>query len=66
MLKAAWASEHLCMRWEGVGGYLMGLDKSMLISRWHCDTSQALEVTHWRCLQYHALLEVIIIDLLND
>ena len=44
----------------------MGLDKSMLIHRWHCGATQALKVAYQRCLQCHALLEVIIIDLLND
>ena len=45
---------------------LMGLNKSTLIDRWHCDASQALKVAYWRCLQCHALLEVIIIDLLDE
>ena len=45
----------------------MGLDKSMLIHRWPCDALLTLKVAHQHCLQYHALLEVIIIiDLLND
>ena len=43
-----------------------GLYKSMLIHRWRCDSSRVLKVAYWRCLQHHALLEVIIIDLLND
>ena len=38
----------------------------MLIYKWRCDASRALEVAHQRCLQYQALLKVIIIDLLND
>ena len=38
----------------------------MLIHRWCCDASRTLEVTYQRCLQYHALLEVVIIDLLNN
>ena len=37
-----------------------------LIHRWRCDASRALEVTYQHGLQCHALLEVIIIDLLND
>ena len=44
----------------------MGLDRSMLIHRWRCDASWALEVTYLCCLHYDALLEVLIIDLLND
>ena len=48
------------------GGLTMELDKSMLIHRWRCDASHALEVTHQCCLQCQALLEVTIIYLLND
>ena len=44
----------------------MGLDKSMLIHRWRGESSQALEVAYRHYLQYHALLEVIIIDLFNE
>ena len=44
----------------------MRLDKSTLIHRWRCTASRALSVTNWYCLQCQALLEVIIIDLLND
>ena len=44
----------------------MGLDKSTLIHRWRCDATWALEVTSQRCLQYHTLLEVISVDLLNS
>ena len=44
----------------------MGLDKSTLIHSWHCDANRFLEVAHRHCLQCHALLDVIIIDLLND
>ena len=44
----------------------MRLDKSTLIHSWYCDASRALKVAHRCCLQCHALLEFIIIDLLND
>ena len=43
-----------------------GLDKSTLIHRWCYDASRALKVAHQCCLQCHARLEVIIIDLLNE
>ena len=44
----------------------MELNKSTLVHGWRCDASRALEVAYRYCLQCHALLECIIIDLLND
>ena len=55
-----------CVCGSGRNGLTMGLDQSMLIHKWHCDASRVSEVTYRRCLQYNALFEVIIVDLLND